>query len=166
MVSAVDLPGVAEVLRTAGYEIEIHARSEAGALARIEIVDGEDIATLIFNDCNEAIPDFCETIVLSTWWDRTLPISDEALAAANRNLRYVSVFCDKDGDPEMQWAILTRREGVPATVLLDALKRFLDVAREFGEFAFDGDEPAVEGSSDDTDPEAGTAVTEPGETAS
>lgn len=157
VVSAADLPGVAEALRGAGYQVETHARSEEGGLARIDIVSGDEIASLIFNDCNDAIPDYCETIVLSTWWDRNTPISDEAVAAANQNLRYVSVFRDQDGDPEMQWAILTRREGVPATVLLDALRRFLEVAREFEAVAFDGDEPVDEGAAAAADEAADAA---------
>lgn len=146
-VSAADAQGVAEALRGAGYDIEVYGRDDE-TRAEILVTLGDDFVSVIFDDCNEAVPDLCETLVLSTWWDRTIPISDEAVAAANLNHRYVSVFRDEDGDAVMQWAILTRREGIPATVFLNALVRFIDVARDFDAVAFDGDAPVEEASAD------------------
>ncbi len=147
VVSAADLPGVADALRSAGYDIEITERDDE-TRAAIEVSSGSDFASVLFDDCNEAVPDLCDTLVLSTWWDRTVPISDEAVAAANINHKYVSVFRDGDGDPVMQWAILTRREGIPTTVFLNALVRFISVARNFDAAAFEGDAPAEEASED------------------
>ena len=137
-VSAVDRAGVEAALRGAGYDIEM-ITPEDGSRSGIHVISGDDSATVFFDDCQEAVPDFCETLVLSTWWDRETPVSDEIVAAANLNHKYVSVFRDNEGDPVMQWAILTRREGIPATVFLNALIRFFDVAREFDAFAFEGD---------------------------
>lgn len=141
MVSASDIEGVANTLRAAGYDLETAPRDGENS-ARIDIEIAGEYTSVIFYDCDEAVPDFCDTMILSTWWDRETPISDEALSAANRNLPYVSLFRDDDGDPNMQWAILTRREGVPATVFLNALQRFLQVANDFSAIAFEGDEGA------------------------
>lgn len=139
-VSANDPQGVLSVLKAAGYEAKLVERGEENASTYIEIETASGTHSVNFSDCDEAVPDFCETLVLMTWWDRQTPISDEAIAAANRNHKYVSVYRANDGDPIMQWAILTRREGVPATLFLNALQRFSAVARDFQDVAFEGDD--------------------------
>ncbi len=139
MVSATDTQSVMNALGTAGYEASFNARSEDGGEAFIQVETADGISTVRFSDCEEAVPDFCETLILSTWWDRETPISDELVAAANRNHKYVSVYRDDDGDPVMEWAVLTRNEGIPATVFIDAFERYVSVASDFGDFAFEGD---------------------------
>lgn len=147
IVSAADTQSVTEALRTAGYDFDVTER-EGSKRTTIDISSDSDYASVIFDDCNDAVPDLCDTLVLSTWWDRETPISDEAVAAANLNHKYVSVFRDSDGDAVMQWAILTRREGIPATVFLNALVRFIAVARDFDAVVFDGDRPAQDAGGD------------------
>lgn len=146
-VSASDTQSVEKALRGAGYDFDVSER-EGGKRTMINISSGSDYASVIFDDCNDAVPDLCNTLVLSTWWDRETPISDKAVAAANLNHKYVSVFRDSDGDAVMQWAILTRREGIPATVFLNALVRFIAVARDFDAVVFDGDTPAQDTGGD------------------
>ena len=140
MVRATDPQGLMAVLRGAGYDsVKFHPRAEGRAAASIEIVVEGLTFLVLFSDCEEAIPDFCETLVLSTSWDRKTPISDAAITKANQQYRYVSVWRDEDGDPFMQWAILTRRDGISAPLFLNAIERYLGVVRQFWRVAFDGD---------------------------
>lgn len=140
-VRATDAEGLMEVLRAAQYEeLEYYPAGDDGTSPYISLTSNELTSLIIFSDCDEAVPDFCDTLVLSTSWDRTLPISDAAIAEANLNFRYVSVWRDEEGDPFAQWAILTRDDGIPAPLFLDALDRYLGVVQDFWEVAFDGDE--------------------------
>ncbi|MBD2841574.1 type III secretion system chaperone family protein [Erythrobacter rubeus] len=154
MVSAGDVQGVMNVLRSAGYDVELFERKDDEDTTFIEIDTAIGVNQVRFTDCAPAVPDFCETLVLSAWWDRETPISDEALAAANKQNKYVSVFRASDGDPVMQWAILTRREGIPATVFLNAVQRFSGITRDYRDVVFEND-----GAGE----EAATATNETGE---
>ena len=147
-ISATNAEGVLRVLENAGYDAELVERDEDNSRAYVKIETGSGLASVLFSDCNDAVPDFCETLILSTWWDRETPISDEALAAANRNHKYVTVFRRNSGDPVMQWALLTRREGIPATVFLNALQRFSGIARDFRDVAFEGDDLSPEAEAE------------------
>lgn len=147
-VKATDAKGLLKVLREAGYKAQFEETDEEGELPSIEITMRDGPVYVIFSDCDEAVPDFCETLVLSTSWDRTLPISDAAVTDANYKFKYVSVFRDDAGDPVMQWAILTRDIGVSQPLFLNALQRYLDIVRDFTDVAFEGDE----------EPEAATAA--------
>lgn len=141
MVRATDAKGLMEVLEAAQYEgLEYVPASGDGGFAYITLTSNELTSLIIFQDCDPAVPEFCDTLVLSTSWDRNLPISDAAIAKANSELRYVSVWRDGEGDPYAQWAILTGSDGVAAPLFLDALARYLDVVQDFWGVAFDGDD--------------------------
>ncbi len=147
-IKATDAKGLLKILREAGYKAKFEETDEKGEQPSIEITMREGPVYVIFSDCDEAVPDFCETIVLSTSWDRTLPISDAAVTDANYKFKYVSVFRDDAGDPVMQWAILTRDIGISQPLFLNALQRYLDIVRDFTDVAFEGDEePEAEAAS-------------------
>lgn len=152
-VTATNMDGVAKTLRDAGYDIEVVERVEGENSAYINIDTGTGQIGVIFSDCNDAVPDFCETLILSTWWERDTPISDRAIVAGNYNNKYVSVFRRDDGNPGMQWAILTRREGVPSTLFLNALHRFAGIARDFRDVAFQKETTSEAEALDDTSEE-------------
>jgi hypothetical protein len=78
--------------------------------------------------------------VLSTSWDRDTPIADSVIAEANRNFKYVSIWRDEEGDPVLQWAILTRDTGIAPPLFLNALQRYLGIVSDFDSIAFEGDE--------------------------
>ena len=140
MVSATDANGVLAAVRAAGFDdVELIPRDGESSTS-IRITNEELNSFVLFSDCDEAIPDFCETLVLSTSWNRNVPISDAAIAKANYTNKYVSVWRDEDGDPVMQWAILTRRDGIPSKVFAEALTRYLGIAQNYWDVAFEGDE--------------------------
>jgi hypothetical protein len=142
VVKATDAPGLLAVLKQAGYDAKLNPREgeESSASIAISTRDGEVFVQ--FSDCDDAVPDFCETLVLSTSWNRTTLMSDNAIAEANCTFKYVSIWRDEDGDPVMQWAILTRDTGLPPPLFLNALQRYLEIVRDFDEIAFEGDEAA------------------------
>jgi hypothetical protein len=148
-VKATDAPGLLALLEAAGYEAEFFPRKDDDS-ASIELTTRGGTSSIIFSDCKDAVPDFCETLVLSTSWDRDVPISDSAIAEANRTFEYVSVWRNEDGDPVVQWAILTRDVGGPTSVFLNALQRYLDVVSEFDDVAFEGDKPVEKVSDEQT----------------
>lgn len=140
MVKATDAKGLLKILREAGYKAKFQQVTEEGAKPSIEIETRPGPVYVIFADCEEAVPDFCETLVLSTSWDRDTPISDRVITESNYNFKYVSIWRDESGDPVAQWAILTRDIGVPQPLFLNALQRYLEIVRDFSEIAFADDE--------------------------
>ncbi len=140
LVKGTDAKGLLKILREAGYKAKFEEVTEEGTKPSIEIETRDGPVYVIFADCEEAVPDFCETLVLSTSWDRDTPISDKVITESNYNFKYVSIWRDESGDPVMQWAILTRDIGVPQPLFLNALQRYLDIVRDFGEIAFADDE--------------------------
>lgn len=146
VVKASDAPGLLAVLKQAGYKAKLEPRKKEDDSTSIELITRNGSIFVNFSDCDEAIPDLCETLVLSTSWNRAAPISDSAVADANLKFKYVSVFRNDEGNPVMQWAILTDISGIAPPLFLNALQRYLDVVRDFDEVAFEGDEadkPAI-----------------------
>lgn len=140
MVRAADAPGLLKVIEQAGYKAKFNPREVSDESASIEIATRSGPVYIQFSDCENAVPDLCETLVLSSSWDRVTPMADSVIADANRSYKYVSIWKDEDGDPIMQWAILTGSAGIAPSLFLNGLQRYLDVVRDFDEVAFDGDE--------------------------
>jgi len=140
-VKATDAPGLLTILRQAGYDAKLKERAGEDESTSIAIPTRGGDSYILFEDCQESVRDFCETLILTTSWDRTTPISDSAIADANSRFKYVSVWRNEDGDPEMQWAILTRDIGIAPPLFLNALQRYLSIVSDFDDVAFEGDEP-------------------------
>jgi len=142
-VSATDPAGLLAFLKGAGLEgAKLIPQRNDDEKPIIEIENEGLTSFILFKDCNEAVAEFCETLVLSTSWDRETPMTGEAVAQANYDFRYISVWRDEEGDPFAQWAIYTGREGIPAPVFLNALRRYQTVVNEFWGVVFDDDEGA------------------------
>lgn len=139
MVKATDASGLLKVIKQGGYKAEFASREGDDSSASIEIATRDGTIYVQFSDCEEAVPEFCETLVLSTSWDRNTPIADGVIADANRSYKYVSIWKNAEGDPIMQWAILTGDTGIAPPLFLNALQRYLDVVRDFDEIAFKDD---------------------------
>lgn len=137
-VSARDADGVLAALVSAGYEAQIERGEETKSIwINVELPGGP--ARVLFSDCDETITARCDTLILSVYFVRNLPISDRAIREANYNHRYISAWRDEDGDPVLQWALLTNDIGIATPLFLDAVKRYSDVIDDFGEVAWDGD---------------------------
>lgn len=148
VVKATDAPGVLGVLEQAGYDAKLNPPDDEDKETSITVTTQDGDIFVNFTDCQEAVPHFCETLVLSTSWNRTTPMSDSAIADANQQFKYVSVWRNQKGDPVMQWAILTRDTGIAPALFLNALRRYLDIVRDFDEVAFEGDAEPAEKAED------------------
>ncbi|WP_379921137.1 YbjN domain-containing protein [Erythrobacter sp. R86502] len=144
-IRATDAEGALMALRQAGYKAEAQPREGDNDTALIEITTRDGAIFVQFSDCDEAVPEYCETLVLSTSWNRNTPMTDDVVAESNRRFKYVSIWKDEEGDPIMQWAILTGDAGIAQLLFLNAVQRYLDVVRDFDTIAFDDD------GSDDAD---------------
>ncbi|PLK24925.1 hypothetical protein C0V72_04095 [Porphyrobacter sp. TH134] len=148
LVKATDARGVLAVLEQAGYDAKLKPRKDEDSETAIEVTTRDGDVSVQFTDCQDAVPDFCETLVFSTSWNRKAPMPDSAIAEANKKFKYVSVWRDENGDPVMQWAILTRDFGIAPALFLNALQRYLDIVRDYDEVAFEGDEEPAEMAED------------------
>lgn len=148
IIKATDPSGALSVLEQAGYDAKLNPRKDKDAETAITVTTRNGSVSIQFTDCQEAVPDFCDTLVLSTSWDRTVPMADSAIAEANRKFKYVSIWRDEDGDPVMQWAILTRDTGISSSLFLNALQRYLDIVHDYDDVAFEGDEEPAEEAKD------------------
>ena len=143
MVQASKPETVLAALKKAGYEdAQYLPRDEDGGIPAIEVKWDEVSFFVLIDDCDEAVPDYCQSVAFSMAWDRKTPMSSDAVARANREFRYITVWLDDDGDPYAQWVIFTGEGGIPQEVFGAALERYLDVVAEFWDVAFenDGDE--------------------------
>ncbi len=137
-VSARDADSVLAALVSAGYEANLTRDEDTGAPSIDLTLEGGP-ADVLFADCDTTIQDRCDTLVFSVQYNRNLPISDRAVREANQQYRYVSVWRDEDGDPIVQWALLTEDKGIPTPLFLSALSRYSGIADAFAEVAWDGD---------------------------
>ena len=154
MVQASKPETVLAALKEAGYEdAQYLPRDEDGGAATIEVKWDEVSFYILIDDCDEAIPDYCQSVVFSFAWDRNTPMSSDAVARANQTFRYITVFLDEDGDPYAQWVVFTGEKGIPQEVFSAALERYLDVVAEFWDFAFedDGDEGEASDESEENE---------------
>ncbi len=130
MVSAADPQGMAAVLSEAGYTTEVDVDDVGDPRIVIEL-NGWG-SSILFYGCDEVTHDGCDSIQLSTGFDRETPMDPATALEVALRWRYVAVSLDEDGDPYLRWDIVTQ-DGIPQAVFLDAVRRYadnLDVAAE------------------------------------
>ena len=137
MVTATNPVAIHKLLTEASMEAELQSHSDSNQPASITIQTEAGGSDIVMSDCDDAIPDFCETIILSTGWDLDEPMTAEQVAKVNASFPYVSVYLDDEGDPYVHWAIVTGTEGIPGPVFLKALSRYIEVATGFAEYVGD-----------------------------
>lgn len=126
-------------IKNAGYDAEFV--SEKGEKPEIEVKFGSDWVTILLEDCDDdGAGRGCDTIILSSTWDRKTAASDTMIAQANLDHRYVSVWRDGEGDPVMQWWIYTGEFGIYRKNLIDSIVIFQGIAANFEENVFKNDE--------------------------
>ena len=76
-----------------------------------------------FYDCDPERNDECGSIQFNVGFDRSEPMSLEQVNKVMAERRFASVHVDEEGDPWVQWDIITGA-GIPAPVFLEAYERF------------------------------------------
>ena len=78
---------------------------------------------IYFYGCDAETNDGCDSLQLSTGFDREQPWTrGEALEISER-FRFASVRLDDEGDPFISWDIITG-DGIPASVFLQSITQF------------------------------------------
>lgn len=121
-VSAADPEGMASVLRYAGYPAKVITDNYGDPQIDTQF-SGWDGA-IMFYGCDEDSHTGCDSIELRVGFDRAEPMT---LALLNEvsTARYVAVFLDDEGDPWINWDIITGNgEGIPASVFMQSVNEF------------------------------------------
>lgn len=131
--SAGDPDGLVKLLQVAGYKPEL-ARDDYGD-PQIELEISGYNATLFFYGCDETAHTGCTSLQLRAGFDRKTSWTDKDALALAKKYRFASVWLDDDGDPWVQWDIVTG-SGIPAKVFMDSVELFGDTVTDVADAVF------------------------------
>lgn len=121
MISAKDPAEITVVMMNAGYDVELTVDGIGDPLIASEL-SGMPLR-IYFYGCDDETNDGCDSLQLSTGFDRKDPWTrGEALQISER-IRFASVRLDEEGDPFISWDIITG-DGIPTAVFLESLTQF------------------------------------------
>lgn len=128
--SARNPEGLVRLLQGAGYSPELGNDSFGDPSIEFEL--GEYKTTLIFFGCDETTRDRCNSVQLRAGFDRAEPWTAAQAIEVSKKYRFASIWLDDEGDPWVQWDIMTG-DGIPAEVFLDAVELFSDTLEDTAE---------------------------------
>lgn len=121
-VSAADPEGMATVLRYAGYPAKLTTDDYGDPQIDTEFSGWE--GAIMFYGCDEDTHTGCDSVEFRVGFDRQEP-TPLALFNEVAKSRYISAFLDDDGDPWINWDIITGNgEGIPAPVFMQSVNEF------------------------------------------
>ncbi|MEP3422156.1 MAG: YbjN domain-containing protein [Erythrobacter sp.] len=109
------------VMMNAGYDVEL-LEDGVGDPMIASTVSGMPLR-IYFYDCDDETHEGCNSIQLSTGFDREKPWNEAEALAVSTQLRFAAVRLDDEGDPFISWDIVTG-DGIPTAVFLESLERF------------------------------------------
>ncbi|HAU22274.1 MAG TPA: hypothetical protein DCS24_06710 [Erythrobacter sp.] len=121
MISAADPQGIVSVMEMAGYEAELDQDGSDDPMIITELNGWQ--ARVLFYGCDAESHDGCGSLQLLGGFDRAKPWTAEEAIQISAQYRYSSVWLDEEGDPFIQWDIVTG-DGIPAKVYLRSLREF------------------------------------------
>lgn len=133
MVSAGDPQGVAAAMRYAGYPAELKTDRVGDPMIETEFAGYR--GGVYFYGCDEDTHTNCQSLQLGVGFDRAEPMDMSAANAMVAKYRFASVHLDDEGDPWVQFDIVTL-DGIPAPVFLKALDHFSWSTGEIGDAVF------------------------------
>lgn len=138
---------IAQLLEATGDLVE--RRTDTYGDPQIVSTFGGYQGTVDFYDCDEQTHLGCTSLQFSVGLDRAVPWDMAAANEAARTMRFVSLHLDEEGDPWIQWDVVTGKDGIPAPVFLEAYNRFSDVVVEIADLVF-AEEREIDGILDDS----------------
>lgn len=129
MVTAKNPQGIVDALEGAGYDAEL-TQDGAGDPMIVTELSGWS-SRIYFYGCDETSHDGCDALQFSAGFDRKQPWTAEEAIALARKYRFSSIYLDDEGDPYIEWDVITG-DGIPAPVFLASVLSFsdaIDVAR-------------------------------------
>lgn len=133
MVSAKNPAGLVTVLETAGYEPTLGTDDQGDP--QIDLNLGGYNAVMYFYGCDEKTHRGCDSVQLRVGFDRKAAWTGAAALKLAQTYRFMAVFLDEEGDPWVNWDIVTG-DGIPAAVFLLGVGKFADVLDTAGEEIF------------------------------
>jgi hypothetical protein len=121
MVSAGNPAELTAVMMNAGYDVELTVDKVGVPMIKSEL-SGMPLR-IYFYGCNEQTHDGCDSVQLSTGFDRQEPWTPAAAMQISESLRFASVRLDDEGDPFVTWDIVTG-SGIPGAVFLESISQF------------------------------------------
>lgn len=135
--TAADPQGLFNLLDLAGHEPEL-GKDDLGD-PKIELKLSGYTTTIFFYGCDEETHTGCSSLQLQAGFDRKKPWSGTEALKLAQTFRFASVWLDKDGDPWVQWDIVTG-DGIPAKVFLQSINMFGDTIEDASEKVFEGED--------------------------
>jgi hypothetical protein len=120
-VSADDPKGMEAVLKLAGYEPTLERDNIGDPLIQVKFGDWE--GKILFFGCDTDTNRDCESIMLSTGFDRDQPMPPGLVNEIMRTKRFASVRLDDEGDPFIEWDMVLS-EPVPTSLFLRSVRLY------------------------------------------
>jgi hypothetical protein len=133
-ITAANPAGIAAAMKGAGYTADVDTDNVGDPRITTEL-NGWQVR-ILFYGCDEQTHGGCDSVQLSTGFDRTNAMDPSRALSIAQRWRYVAVSLDDEGDPYLKWDIVTDK-GIPQSVFLNALKRYGDVLESASEIIFE-----------------------------
>lgn len=133
MVTAKNPAEMTVVMMNAGYEVELTVDGIGDPMIASQVA-GMPLR-IYFYGCDEETNDGCDTLQLSTGFDRQKPWTRGEALAISESLRFASVRLDDEGDPFISWDIVTG-DGIPTAVFLQSLDHFTQTVELTAQMVF------------------------------
>jgi len=134
IVSAENPEGVAAALSLVGYSADLKKDDVGDPLIVTELAGF--VAHIYFYDCDDATRLNCQSIRLSTGFDRKEAWNADEALSMSKKFRFAAVLLDDEGDPYIQWDIITG-EGIPMPVFLTSIRRFESTVQSVSRVVFE-----------------------------
>lgn len=132
-VSAGNPAGIVKALESAGYSPTLDKDSYGDPSIEFELADYKTV--MMFYGCDEDTHDKCDSVQLRVGFDREKPWTAAEALEVSKTYRFVSVWLDEEGDPWVQWDIVTGT-GIPSDVFLSAVESFGNTLEDTAELVF------------------------------
>ncbi len=133
MVSAKDPEGLAKVMSDAGYEVELSTDTLGDPMITTELANMP--TRVSFYGCDEETNSGCDSLQLSTGFDRKEPWTKAEAIQISERLRFAAVSLDDEGDPYISWDIVTG-DGIPSRVFLQSILQFSSTIESTADIVF------------------------------
>lgn len=133
-VTAKNPEGVAAALRFAGYPAKLG--TDAAGDPKIETEFGNYKGLIFFYGCDEKTHRNCDSIQFHVGFDREKAMKLQTVNELVTKYRFASIQLDNEGDPLVQWDIITD-DGIPTGVFLHSFRRFGEVADTIAQTVFE-----------------------------
>lgn len=133
IVSAGNPAGIVRLLEQQGMAAKLDKDSYGDPTIEFELSGYK--TSLLFYGCDENTHGGCTSVQLRAGFDRDKPWTAAEAIGVTKKYRFVSIWLDDDGDPWVQWDIITG-SGIPAAVFTEALQQFGDTLVDTAEVVF------------------------------